>query len=107
MEFPKMMYRAGGDEEIHGAKLRTLVVNDQDEQDAALADGWHLTTPKAIEADRAVRSGQNDHSLDVDDDTPPTRDEMKAKAAELGLTFAHNISNVKLAELIEQALAKG
>lgn len=96
-DYPKMMYRAGGSEAIHGGNFATHIVNDADEEEAALADGWHLTTPDAKAA----------HEADDDEDKPATRDEMKAKAAELGLTFKHNISNAALAELIEQALAKG
>lgn len=98
-QFPKMMYRAGGSEQIHGSHFATHIVNDADEEEAALADGWHLTTPDA----KAAHEAQSDD----EEDKPATRDEMKAKATELGLEFKHNISNVALAEMIEQALAKG
>jgi hypothetical protein len=39
------------------------------------------------------------------DDTPSERDELKKQAAELGLEYAGNISNVKLKELIDAKLA--
>lgn len=96
-DFPRMLYRSGGTEEIHGALLSTLIVNDEDELDAALAKGWHLTTPEAL----------GEYDAPPADDAPATRAEMLAKAKEMGLAHAFNISNVKLAELIDAALAKG
>ncbi|WP_156390422.1 hypothetical protein [Rhizobium sp. Root1203] len=36
---------------------------------------------------------------------PSERDELKTQAAELGLTYAGDISTVKLKELIDQKLA--
>lgn len=42
-EFPKMLYKAGGSEEIWGLRLTTTIVADEAEQTAALADGFYLT----------------------------------------------------------------
>lgn len=106
-QFPRMLYKHGGPEQIHGGQFHTLVAQDQDQQDAALAKGWHLTTPDAVEAVKGTTAGGTGQTGDQQDDAPPTREEMKAKAAELGLAYPHNISNVKLAELIDAALAKG
>lgn len=112
-QFPKMLYKAGGVEEIHGGRFSTLIVQDGDELEAALAGGWALTTPEATaKAPAAVVakpevSGAATGGAGPGDNAPPTRDELKQKAAELGLTYAHNISNVKLAELVEAALAGG
>lgn len=107
-EFPKMLYKAGGAEEIHGGHFQTKIVHDQDEQDAALADGWHKTTPEAGAAAKAAVVGGGASSgggkPEVDDSAPPTRAEMMQKATELNLSFKHNISNVALAELIADAL---
>lgn len=100
-EYPKMLYRAGGTEEIHGHQLATITVHDEDEERMALADGWHLTSTEAVDADKTARAGGTS-----DDNGPPTRDELKAKAAELGLTYKHNISNAALAELVATALPK-
>lgn len=110
-DFPRMVYQAGGTEEIHGGKFATHIVNDQDELDAALAGGWHLTTTEAKAAAEkpadvgAAGAGAADD--DKDDDAPPTRDELKTKATELGLTFPGNVSNAKLTEMINAALAGG
>lgn len=68
-EFPRMIYRAGGAEEIHGGHFSTQIVHDSDELDAALADGWHLTTDEA----RAPAPA-------ADDAAPPARPARKAKA---------------------------
>lgn len=53
-----MLYKAPGPEPIHGAYLATTIV-DADEEgaiDAALAEGWFLTTPEAIEAYEAEKA---------------------------------------------------
>lgn len=98
-DFPRMLYRAGGTEEIHGGRFTTLIVHDANELDAALADGWFMTTPEAVDAAKPAAIGTI-----PDDDAAPTRDELKRKATELGLTFAGNITTDKLAALVEAAL---
>jgi len=105
-EFPRMVYQAGGTEEIHGGRFATKIVHDTDELDAALAGGWCLTTPEAkAAAEKPAGAGAADE--EKDDNAPPTREELKAKATELGLTFPGNVSNAKLAEMIDAALAGG
>lgn len=89
-----MLYKCPGPHQIHGGNFDYIIVGE-DEIEQALVDGWVLTTPEALAARDAVPS----------DGAPVSRDELKRKAAEMGLTFAGNVSNVKLAELIEQALA--
>lgn len=98
--FPRMVYKHGGPEEIHGGRFSTLIVTDADELDAALAAGWALTTPEAKEAAEKLAGGG------AADNAPPTRDELKRKADELGLTYAGNISTEKLSALVEAALAE-
>ncbi len=46
-----------------------------------------------------------DAALAPEDDAPPTREELVAKAEELGLEFRKNISETKLLGLIEAELA--
>jgi hypothetical protein len=41
-EYPRVLYRDGTQEEVWGRKVDMLHVNDEDEQDAAMADGWTL-----------------------------------------------------------------
>lgn len=115
-QFPRMLYKQGGPVEIDRSNFSTLIVADQDELDAALADGWSLTPAEAVEVKAAASALATADALTGTPETAgaagsapppapaaPTRDEMKAKAAELGITIAHNISNAKLAELIEAA----
>lgn len=109
-DFPRMVYQTGGTEEIHGGKFATHIVNDQDELDAALADGWHLTTCEAKAAtekpaDDGGAAGTDAAADDKDDNAPPTRAELEQKAAELGVEFSPRIGDAKLAERIELALA--
>jgi topoisomerase IA-like protein len=72
MKNATMLYRAPGPHEIHGGHFDTLVV-DADEEgvvNAALADGWHPTTPDALKA------------LQVDEEKDSkTRAKAEAKAA--------------------------
>lgn len=88
-EYPKALYRDGAAAEVR----------DKAEEDAQRADGftdWHTDHESA---NRTAAGG------DAPDDEPAplTRDQMKAKADELGLSYAGNISNAKLAELIAEA----
>lgn len=46
MDYPKMLYRAGGGEKCHGLDCETLVANDEQEEAEALADGY-AATPQA------------------------------------------------------------
>lgn len=102
-----MLYKNGGPHEIHGGHFDTLIVESEDELDAAIAKGWSLTTDEATEL--KVNAPAPAAAADPAPPTPGalSRDEMKAKAAELGLVIAHNISNIKLAELLDAAIAKG
>lgn len=83
-EFPKALYLAG----------QQLVVEDSEQEEAARADGyddWH--------ADHA-RTTAADEPAELD------RDALKARATELGVEFARNVSTEKLAELVAAAEQK-
>ena len=95
-------------------------VNSEDELSQAIKEGWFNTLEEAVE-DKPVKlvrareedgqyKGDDPSTPDVDEawieDTAPTRDEMEAKAKELGLEFRKNISDNKLLKLINR-LAKG
>lgn len=115
-DFPKMLYKAPGPHEIHGGKFDTKIVNDEAEQDEALANGWHLTTGDAKAAHEESKNGQESTTSTSnqagssnstgDDNAPPTREELEQKAKELGIEFAPNIGDKKLAERIEAKLAE-
>lgn len=93
-----MVYRKGTKLKVDGEFFNYTIVEadtpedaDESELDKALADGWFRTPAEALEG---VPS----------DNEVPTRDELKAKADELGLEYPGNISNKKLAELVAEAL---
>ena len=98
-DFPCMIYRAGGPHEIHGGRFDYIIIEDADELAAALADGWAMTTAEALAA-LAPAAGTS-----AGDNAPPTRAELEAKAAELGVEFSPRIGDTKLLERIEAALA--
>lgn len=84
-----MLYKHPGPHKIHGNKFDYIVTEDID---AALEDGWFLTTPEALEA------------VEPESTDEPTRDEMKKKAAELGIEYPKNIKNARLQKLVEDKL---
>ena len=89
--YPRMIYKDAGPHEMHGGFFHTAIVDDDAELALALADGWHLTTDEA-RAPKAVEVPS--------DDAPPTRDELKRKATELGIEYPPNIPTDKLAALV-------
>lgn len=48
--FPQMLYRVGLSEQIHGGRFDTCIVADDAELEQAKAEGWHESTPDAVEA---------------------------------------------------------
>lgn len=110
MPFPDIVYRSPGLH--HGPPGKTysfLGVADESELAAALAAGWSRTLPEACEDKPApvVAPVVEDAAptIVVADDAPPTREELKAKAAALGLDFDGRISDAKLIKLIDDAIA--
>jgi len=72
--------------------------------------GWTVCPPKvktAPEAPQGTQSPSAPVSTSGTEIVPPatamSREDMKAKAAQLGVEFKHNISNVALAELLAAA----
>lgn len=108
-EFPKMLYRAGGPEPIHGGYFSTRIVHDADEHGKAAAEGWFDTTPNALQAQAEERAQAAEAAAKLaaarDDLKPTTREELEAKATELGIPFKPQTSDKKLAEAIAAKLA--
>lgn len=121
-DYPRMLYKFPGNEPMHGGLFATKIVADEDEQDAALADGWNLSTPEAKEAHAKaqkpaaveVKQEAAQEPIQTAAAAPPAaedhgaehaaeRTELKAKAAALGLVYPRNVTNEKLAELIAAA----
>lgn len=107
--FPQMLYRfpgTGGDAvTLQDGNYNLLQVDDEDAHGAALADGWSETaadaraagTPPPIAAALEPEAPANDNA-------PPTRAELEAKATELGIAFRSNTSDKALSDRIAAAL---
>lgn len=80
MEYPLNLYKS--------AESFVNVANDE-EKDAALADGWFLTVTEAL-------AGK------ADDNSAPTREELELKATELGIKFDGRTTDAKLGKLIAE-----
>ena len=92
-----MLYRCPGPHEVHGGKFDHTVVDDS-EIEAAVADGWFLTTPEAKDARAASLRPVEPAELVA------SRAELEQKATELGLKFDGRTGDKKLSHLIAAAL---
>lgn len=97
MSYPRLVYRCPGKIQRAGGTYDHKAVEDDDEHKSALADGWFATLPEAIE-------GKSVETIKVEDNAPPTRAELEAKAKELGLKFDGRTNDAKLGKLIDEAL---
>lgn len=111
MEYPTMVYRGFGPHSRKGGGFSTLGVNDDVALDAAIADGWYLTLPEAIEAhDKPVaktvteEAPDAEESAQIPDDAPPTRKEIEAKCLELGISVHHRHTDATLLAKIDEAM---
>lgn len=92
--FPTLVYKTPGTHARAGGTYNYMGVADSAALESALAEGWFLTLPEAIE-------GKADESAD---ESAPTREELESKAAELNIQFDGRTTDKKLAEKIEHAL---
>ena len=98
MEFPTLVYKDGGPHQRPGGTFDYKRIVNDDQLAAALADGWFLTLVEATQP-AAV-----DPEVLLDDDAPPTREELEAKARELGIKFDGRTSDKALAAKIQSTL---
>ena len=99
MEFPTLVYKNGGPHQRPGGTFDYKRIVNDDQLAAALADGWFLTL---VEATQPAAIDQSEVS--PDDDAPPTREELEAKARELGVKFNGRTSDKALAAKIQSTL---
>jgi hypothetical protein len=102
--YPRMLYRQPGGEELHGGRFATLVVANEADEAAALADGWSLTSDEAKAAREASLNAELQAQQAAADVAPPTRAELEQKASELGIKFDGRTSDKKLRDLIAATL---
>lgn len=89
MDFPRMLYRAGGSHQLESGAYSIRLVT-ADEFDAATAEGWHLDQYAAKAAAEAPPAPE-----------PMTREQMEAAATARGIKFDGRTSDKKLAALLE------
>lgn len=108
-QFPQALYRMPGkDVQTDDGWCAYSIANSAEDLEAALADGWHETSPAAAEAFEAAKCQQSEPAsatAPTDDAAPPTRAELEQKAAELGLKFDGRTGDKRLAALIAEKLA--
>lgn len=104
MEFPTIVYRCPGEHFAHdGATYKYKPANDKEAFDELIAEGWHGSLVDAVKAFKEPKKS-NDVVIPADDNSPPTREEMEAKAKELGIKFDGRTSDSKLRNMIEEKL---
>lgn len=62
-EYPKMLYKHGGEHEIHGGKFHIAIAETAKGEQEAIEEGYFLTTPEALEvfeAEQAALAKQPD-----------------------------------------------
>jgi len=95
MDFPRLVFKDGGDQQRAGGFYSYQCVEDSAAYDSAVASGWFDSLGDALS------------TPEVDDDideADPSREELEAKAAELGIKFDGRNSDKKLLDLITAAL---
>lgn len=105
-EFPIALYKAPGPLEIHGAMLDYKVAADADALSAALADGWFLTTPEAIEAHGASEADAAEKAAALaaaNAQAAANRPALEEQATALGVKFDGRTSNKALQDRITAA----
>lgn len=110
-KFPQALYRAPGAEVYEGRSFTTRLVRDEEQLQAALADGWHESPADASAAEDAAKAQQGAELQPADAPSPadpaaPARAELEAEATALGVKFRGNTSDETLIERIAAAKAQ-
>jgi hypothetical protein len=104
MDFPLFVYKKSS---VKGSLIpfKTLLVKDEKQYSAAIGGGeWFASVPEAL-AEKAEQPKQEKADIPGDEDQP-NREELEAKATELGLKFDGRTSDRKLGVLISEALGE-
>jgi len=99
-DFPRLVYKAEGKYIRPNGTYDFAGVLNEEQYNQKLSEGWFDSLESAIEAKTAVSEPVSD------DNAPPTRKELETKATELGIKFDGRFSDKKIAQLIDEALAK-
>ena len=106
-DFPTIMYRVPGPhKKPRGGTYKTTGAADKAEFDELLKKGWFPSYEEAAAGKIAGKIIEAAEAFEdaVDEVSAPTRDELEAKAKELGVSFNARTSDKKLAERIAETL---
>jgi hypothetical protein len=103
MEFPRLMFRAPGAQQCQGGSYDHKLVQDEEEFSAGLSDGYHGTLPEALAPAPVIITAK---LAEPDDNALPTSDELRAKAAELGIKVHHKANDATVLAAITAKLAE-
>lgn len=98
-----LVYKSPGPHRHKSGKTYDIRGATADELPVLLAKGWHEDRDIALGL-KAIDPQPEPES--AEDTSPPTRDEMEAKATEIGLKVDGRWSDARLLSEIEKALAK-
>lgn len=116
-----IVYRVPGKHYGPGSKTYDFApVNSEEDLKQKLEEGWFNTLEEAVNGKaKSLKRARNEEGEYIGDDpsTPdvneawvedssPTRDEMEAKAKELGISFKKKTKDKQLLALIEERLSK-
>jgi len=107
IEFPAMVVKYPGTmERFQDGVYDWRNVANEDELQAAIADGFHIGTDVAKAAHTAEMERKAEKSPEPipPDNAPPTRAELETKAKELGIAFDGRTSDKKLTAQIADKL---
>jgi hypothetical protein len=102
-DFPTILYRTPGPHKKPRAGTYAYMgAADLDEFEALIVKGWFASYEEAAASKIVAAAEALDDALDTV--SPATRDELEAKAKELGVSFNARTSDKKIAERIAAAL---
>lgn len=108
LEFPAMVVKYPGTmEKFQDGTYDWRNVADADELQAALDEGFHMGADVAREAHEAAEADKRIKAANAEkpeDNAPPTRAELEAKAKELGIVVDGRMGDKKLAAQIADKL---
>jgi hypothetical protein len=94
-EYPKMLYKCPGPVGHNdGISYEPIIVDDADQEKAAVADGYELVVEDAWAKSQKPA------------ETTDSREDMEKQAAEVGVTVDRRWSDSTLRQKIDEALAK-
>lgn len=107
IDFPRLVYKAEGKYIRPNGTYDFVGVLNEEQYNQKLSEGWFDSIEDAVTASTTVSKPVKADSDPVSDDyAPPTRKELETKATELGIKFDGRFSDKKIAQLIDEALAK-